>query len=94
MYSSAGQCVLLAVDKNLHAHLLGRMFSYEPAGGANEAWRTDLRGLIMACDIEEITTRLDTIISLLEQDAASAEPLDDDILQKLELIVTLLGYVP
>jgi len=55
MYQSSDRCVLIALNSALLARLMGRLQRYEPNGESNVEWRRDLRGLFMACDMDEIT---------------------------------------
>lgn len=91
MYGSSGQCVVLAIDKALWHRIAYMVRSYVPDGGINADWQRDLRGLFMACDMEEITDRLDQIIALLQQDVAQPEPLDSDMLQALLQLLAAVG---
>jgi hypothetical protein len=91
MYQSSGQCVLIALDSALLARLMGRLQRYEPNGDANVEWRRDLRGLFMACDMNEITDRLDQIIQLIQEQQAGTGALDDEILQALLRILAAIG---
>lgn len=91
MYQSSGQCVLIALDSALLARLIGRLQRYEPNGDANVEWRRDLRGLFMACDMNEITDRLDQIIQLIQEQQAGTGALDDEILQALLRILAAIG---
>jgi hypothetical protein len=80
MYQSSGQCVLIALDSALLARLVGRLQRYEPGGESNVQWRRDLRGLFMACELAEITDRLDQIIQLIQEQQPGTGALDDEIL--------------
>jgi len=91
MYQSSGQCVLVALDSALLARLVGRLQRYEPDRESNVEWRRDLRGLFMACDMNEITDRLDRIIQLIQNQQAGTGALDDEILQTLLQILAAVG---
>jgi hypothetical protein len=91
MYQSSGQCVLVALDSALLARLVGRLQRYEPNGDANVRWRRDLRGLFMACDMDEITDRLDQIIQLIQNQQVGTGALDDEILQALLQLLAAVG---
>lgn len=91
MYASSGHCVVLAIDRALWHRIAYMVRSYVPDGGINVDWQRDLRGLVMACDMQEITDRLDQIITLLQQDIAQPEPLDDDMLQALLQLLAAVG---
>jgi len=91
MYQSSGRCVLVALDEALLARLVGRLVRYEPSGDANAQWRRDLRGLFMACDMEEITNRMDQIIDLIQNQQSGTGALDDEILETLLQLLAAVG---
>jgi hypothetical protein len=91
MYQSSGQCVLIALDSALLARLVGRLQRYEPGGESNVQWRRDLRGLFMACELAEITDRLDQIIQLIQEQQPGTGALDDEILQALLQLLAAVG---
>jgi hypothetical protein len=91
MYQSSGRCVLIALDSALLARLVGRLQRYEPGGESNVQWRRDLRGLFMACELAEITDRLDQIIQLIQEQQPGTGALDDEILQALLQLLAAVG---
>jgi len=91
MYQSSDRCVLIALDSALLARLTGRLQRYEPNGESNVEWRRDLRGLFMACDMDEITDRLDQIIQLIQNQQVGTGALDDEILQALLQLLAAVG---
>jgi hypothetical protein len=91
MYQSSDRCVLIALDSALLARLVGRLQRYEPGGESNVQWRRDLRGLFMACELAEITDRLDQIIQLIQEQQPGTGALDDEILQALLQLLAAVG---
>jgi len=91
MYQSSGQCVIIALDSALLARLVGRLQRYDPGGESNAQWRRDLRGLFMACDMSDITDRLDQIIQLIENQQPGTGALDDEILDTLLRLLAAVG---